>query len=259
MKLTSILAACTIMVLAVSVVHAEDVVPDVLLHPVISSVPGRTIDIRGLLPGMTPADVRPLLTEILGAEPREGYEKTALRESGQTVTGTPFIKWLSGEVGSEKTSVMFSGVSSGNQAVLITREAEYRRGDEAPLFDTFLSSLIEKYGEPAFRKDGYNGTAVIWTYKDGQPAACLPDDTPQCLEPASAFSNLNATPKYFDVIVYALVGKTRPDETRVGRYRISSTDLSIKVAADKADEAGLRPALDAVLAEAAANAPKPVL
>lgn len=258
MKLTYVLAACA-MLLTTPAVHAEDIAPDVLMQPIEASVPGRIIDIRGLLPGMTPAEARPLLADILGAEPRESYEKTALREAGQTVTGTPFIKWLSGEVGSEKTSVMFSGVSSGNQAVLITREAEYRRGEEAPLFDEFVSSLVEKYGEPAFRKDGYNGTAVIWTYKDGQPATCLPNDTPQCLEPASAFSNLNATSKYFDVIVYALVGKGSADDTRVGQFRISSTDLSIKVTADEADEAGLRRALEAALAEAAANAPKPVL
>lgn len=258
MRATSILAACAL-ALTISAAHAEDIVPEVLMQPAISSVPGRAIDIRGLLPGMTPADARPVLSEILGTEPSEGLERTALRESGQTVTGIPFIKWLSGTVGSEETSVMFSGVSSGNQAVLITREAEYRRGEEAPLFDEFVSSLVEKYGEPAFRKDGYNGTAVIWTYKDGQPATCLPNDTPQCLEPASAFSNLNATSKYFDVIVYALVGKGSADDTRVGRFRISSTDLSIKVTADEADEAGLRRALEAALAEAAANAPKPVL
>lgn len=258
MRFASILAVCA-MTLTVSTIHADDIVPEVLMQPAISSVPGRIIDIRGLLPGMTPADARPLLTEILGAEPGESFEKTALRESGQTVTGTPFTKWLSGTVGSEKTSVMFSGVSSGNQAVLITREAEYRREEDAPLFDDFVASLIEKYGEATFRKEGFQTTAMIWTYKDGQPVECLPNDTPQCLEPSSAFSNLGATPKYFDVIIYAAIGKGRPDERRVGQFRISPTDLSIKVAADKADEAGLRPALDAALAEAAANAPKPVL
>lgn len=258
MKFISILTACA-MALAVSSAQADDIVPDVLMQPAMTSVPGRAIDIRGLLPGMTTSEVRSVLTDILGAEPGESMERTVLSDSGIIIKSAPFTKWLSGQVGSEKTSVMFSGISSGNQAVLVTREAEYGRNDEAPLFEDFVTSLVEKYGEPTYRKDGFGGAALIWTYKDGQPAACLPDDTPQCLEPSSAFSNLRETPKYFDVIVYAAIATGRRDETRVGQFRISSTDLSVKVAADEADEAGLRPALEAALAEAAANAPKPVL
>lgn len=258
MKFISIIAACA-MALAVTSAQAEDIVPEVVVQPVVSSVPGRAIDIRGLLPGMTTSEARAVLTDILGAEPGESIERTVLYESGIMIKSAPFTKWLSGQAGSEKVSVMFSGISSGNQVTLITREAEYGRDDEAPFFEDFVASLIEKHGEPTYRKDGIGGAALIWTYKDGQPAACFPNDTPQCLEPSSAFSNLRETPKYFDVIVYAAIATGRRDETRVGQFLISSTDLSTKVAADEADEAGLRPALEAALAEAAANAPKPVL
>lgn len=256
MKFTSILAACA-MVLAISTVHAEDIVPDVLMQPAMSSVPGRTIDIKGLLPGMTTDEARAILTDILGAEPGESREQTVLSQSGIMVKSVPFTKWLSGTVDGEKISTMYSGFASGNQLVLVSREAEYSDSTSAPMFDAFMAGLLEKYGEPSFRKDWAEAAALIWTFKDGQLVPCDPSGSPQCLEPTSAFSNLRASSQAFDVIIYAAVSRARRDIDRVGQFKMSSTDLSIMAPAEIADKDGLRPALDALVAASAASAPKP--
>jgi hypothetical protein len=60
-----------------------------------------------------------------------------------------------------------------------------------------------------------------------------------------------------DLVVYAAIGRAMADDTRVEQFRMSSADLRIKRAADKADKAGLQPALEAAVAAANASAPKP--
>lgn len=253
MKLTSILAVCAI-ALTASTAHAEDIVPEVLMQPAVSSVQGRDIDLRGLLPGMSVEEARVVLTDILGSPPRESMGRTVLSADGVTVRGTPFTEWLSGEINGEKITTMFSGVSSGNQLILASREGEYRDRTSAPLFDDFIAGLLEKYGEPSFRRDMFNGAAMVWTFKDGQPVPCEASGTLQCPIPSTMVEERSS--QNFDVIVFAAVESSLHD--RVRAFRLSSTDQSITVAADEADDAGLRPALEAALAEAVANAPQPV-
>lgn len=49
------------LVLAASVTYAQDVVPQILMEAKPSSVPAGTIDISGLVPGMSAKDVRAIL------------------------------------------------------------------------------------------------------------------------------------------------------------------------------------------------------
>jgi hypothetical protein len=258
MKFAAILAACA-MALAVSTVHAEDIMPDILMQPAQSSVPGRAIDIRGLVPGMSIEEARAALAAVNGGAIRENTYTTSLSGKGQMVSSVPYIKWLSIGDDTDKLSAMFSGISSGNQLTLIKREADYRNNrDAAPLFDGFVDALVQKYGDPSFRKDGNEVTYLMWTYKDGQPAPCDPNGTPQCLEPESAFSYLPERAEVFDVVLSAKVGRQRGSDHALV-FQLALTDLSIKASADVADEEGMRPALDAAIAQAAANAPTPSL
>lgn len=258
MKLPSIFAAFAL-TLGITGTYAEDVAPPVLIEATHSVVPGRIIDIRGLVPGMTPAEVRPILADILGAPPHESMEKTVLSGAGTMVTGTPYTRSMSSHIDDEKIEAFFSGVSSGNQLYLVHREVDFRRSrSDAPLFDDFVAALVAKHGTPSFRKDGASVTHIMWTYKDGQVAPCDPDGTPQCLQPDSAITYLPEIAQTYDVVIYAAVARERGDE-RVALMKMSSADLVLKNAADQADRAGLRPALDAAIAAEAANAPKPIL
>lgn len=258
MKLITIIAACG-MLLATSSAHADDIVPDVLMQPAQSSVPGRAIDIRGLVQGMSIEEARAALVAADAGALRERTYSTSLSSKGHIVRSAPYVKWLGIGGDTDKLSATLSGISSGNQITLINRHGDYRNDREAaPLFDDFVDALVDKYGDPSFRRDGASVTHLMWTYKDGEPAPCDPDGTPQCLPPESAFSYLPERAEFFDVILAAKVGRERGHD-RVLAFQLSLTDLSIKAAADIADEAGMRPALDAAIAESAANAPKPSL
>lgn len=258
MKFASILAVGAL-ALATPLVHAQDIIPQILIEATPSAVPGRIIDIRNLVPGMTADEVRPVLAAIQGSAPNENLQKTALSGSGTSVTGTPYTRSMSSRNDGELIEVFFSGVSSSNQTYLIRRELDFgRSGADAPLFDAFVDALVDKYGTPSLRKDGTAVTHLMWTYKNGRTAACNPDGTPQCLQPDSAISNLPELAETFDVIIYAAVARER-GANHVTLAKMSSTDLVRKAAADQADTDGLRPALDAAIAAAAANAPKPEL
>lgn len=258
MKIAPILAAC-VMALAVSSANAEDIMPEVLIQPVVSSVPGHTIDIRGLVPGMGLEEARAVLIAVDGGAIDENMSSTVLSQGDQMVRSVPYIKWFSTKEATDKTSAMFSGLSSGSQITLIKREADYRGNRAAaPLFDPFVDALLDKYGEPSFRKDGREVTYLFWTYKNGQTAPCDPNGTPQCLQPESAFLYLPEQADVHDVILSAKVGRER-DSDHLLIFQLALTDLSIKIASDIADESGMRPALDAAIAAAAASAPKPVL
>lgn len=257
MKIALILAA-SILAATTSMACAQDISPNVLLEANQSSVPGRAIDIRGLVTGMSTEEALAAMVD-LGGVIDEGKERTALSSNGVTVTGTPFTKWLSVNVDGDRTVGWFSGVSSGNQLTLLQREADYRQDrDNAPLFDPFIASLLEKYGEPSFRKDGREVSYFMWTYKDGRPAACDPNGTPPCVEPETAKHYLHELAALYDVIVFAKVGR-KSGEDRLLIFELSATDLSIMDAAAKADEAGLRPALEAAISAATTSAPKPSL
>ena len=256
MKLRSLMTAAVLFA-AVPVAGAENVMPEVVYEPEISSVPGRAIDLRGMVPGMAAQDVRNILRDILGAEPRETTERTVLSGSGVMVTGAPFTKWLAGTVDDEKITAMFSGISSDNRLVMIEREASYGDSASAPVSEDFLAGLTEKYGEPSFRKEVADATGLFWTFKDGRLVPCDDEGRTRCVNPTVAFTNLESAAADFDVIIFAAVGKSGVDGVRVSRFWLSATDLDIKVAADSADEEGLRPALEAAVAESYANAPKP--
>lgn len=258
MTLRSILAAVTIALLA-SATAAEDIMPNVLMQPAQSSVPGRTIDIRGLVTGMSLEEARLAFAGLKGEEPSENTSSFVLSGKGQMVQSVPYTSALYQGDETDQLSAKFSALSSGNQVTLITREADYRRAPEAaPLFDEFVSALVAKYGEPTFRRDGREVTYLRWTHKNGQPAPCDPEGTPQCPEPQSAITMLPGTAETFDVIISAMVGRKRDEEQLLG-FKLALTDLKLKLAADHADETGMRPALEEAIAAAAANAPKPKL
>ena len=258
MTLRSILATAAI-ALFVSSTAAQEIMPDVLRQPNISSVPDRVIDIRGLVTGMSLKEARSVFAALGNEAPNENTSSFVLSDKEQMVKSVPYTRVLYQGDETDRLSATFSALSSGNQITLIAREADYRRAPEsAPLFDEFVTALVAKYGEPTFRKDGREVTHLRWTYKNGQPAPCDPEGTPQCLEPQLAITMLPAQAEAFDVVLTALVGRQR-DADKLIAFKLALTDLELKLAADLADEAGMRPALDDAIAAAAANAPKPVL
>ena len=258
LKYVALIAALTACLLA-RVALAEDVVPQVVMTPQQSQVPGRAIDIRGLVPGMTLDQARSSLEAVFGFELNEMRERTALREAGVTVTSIPFVKMLSGADETESMMAMFTGIGSGNQVMYVDRTAEYDEIAAAPLFDPFLASIVEKYGEPTQRRDRMDVTSLIWTFKDGQLVHCEYSAVPQCLPPQSAISNVRDSSEFFDVIVFAQATRSRTDRERVEAFNVSSIDLSIVAEAEAADEAGLRAVLGAAVDASRADAVTPVL
>ena len=258
MTLRSILATAAIALFA-SAALAQDIMPDVIMEPAHSSVPGRTIDIRGLVTGMSVQEARSVFTALGDAAPNENTSSFVLSGKGQMVKSAPYTRVLYIGDESDRLSATFSALSSGNQITLVEREGDYRRAPEAaPLFDEFVSALVAKYGEPSFRKDGREVTYLRWTYKNGLPVPCDPEGTPQCLEPQSAITMLPEQAETFGVILSAMVGRKRNEEQLIA-FKLALADLDLRLAADRADEAGMRPALEEAIAAAAANAPKPVL
>lgn len=204
---------------------------------------------------MTLAEARLSLETIFGVELNEMQERTSVREAGVTVTSVPFVKMLSGVDATESMMAMFTGGGSGNQVVYLDRTTEYEQGEEAPLFDEFLTSVVSKYGEPTQRRDRADTSSLIWTFKHGELVSCEYRAVPQCLPPQSAISNIAGSSEFFDVILFVQATRSRTDRERVGAFNISSIDLSIAAEAKYADEAGLRAVLGEAVEASRANAP----
>lgn len=255
MKLTNLLALCAL--LLSPGVNAQDIDPQVLKSPQPSQVEGRNIDILGLMPGMGLEEARSAMSNFLAMEPNESEAQTHVFEGSVSIASMPYVEWLYGSKGSENLEAKFSGIGSGNQLVLVRRDAEYGKVDEAPLFDAFIASLLEKYGEPSFRDDRAVGSQLMWTYKNGAAAACDPTGDHQCLEPENAITLLDQAAQSYDVIVSATVLRARADDARVSMFKMRSTDLSVVQATGEADQLGLQPALDAAVAQSTRDAPVP--
>jgi hypothetical protein len=238
---------------------AEDFAPSVLMQPDVSQVPGRHIDIMGLAPGMSVEAARAVLTELQGSEPKQRLQQTRIHEGSVSVTSTPYVASLEALSGSEWLGVQFSGASSGNSIVLVQRDVRYQSVAEAPIFDQFINSLVEKYGTPTFQREGMEGSILMWTYKEGTSAPCDPSGNPQCLAPESAFNMLSEAAKHYDVVIYAAVVRALTDRNRVSKFKMSSTDLELKLAADQADVAGLQSALVQSVTASESNAESPHL
>ncbi|WP_156464036.1 hypothetical protein [Devosia sp. Leaf420] len=255
MKAIGIITAMALAMVAPGL-RADDIVPDRLMEASQSAIPGRQIDVIGLVPGMTPEEAIPVLTEILGEKPYASQSQTMLRDGGVSVTSVPFVSGLSGEANDEAFELFFSGLSSGNQLLMIRRQGEYGSAG-APKVADFVQSLRGKYGEPSFVEQGFNATVLVWTFKDGQQVVCHKQEAPQCLSTDAAFTMIEQSALDFDVLIYAAVAPRPSDPERVGMFRISSADLRIKLAAETADQAGLQNALEAAVDAADAAAPKP--
>jgi hypothetical protein len=254
----AILIACMLAVMHLPT-SAEDAVPEVLMEAAVSTVGNRRIDILGISPGMTVEQVRAALDASVEGEVEEDLQRTVLSHSGIRVTGSPFIRQLAVETEQEEIEIEFSGISSGNQAILVKRDAIFEDPTSAPIFDDVVASLVEKFGEPSIASERMDQTTMLWMFKDGNPARCQRQGTPQCLDPESALMVAEQSLQYFDVIVFAAVRRSDAASDRVGILRQSSTDVAIAVAAEAADVAGLQPALDAAVASSIAGATQPRL
>lgn len=128
------------------------------------------IDVMGIVPGMTPEQVEPLVRKAFG-DMWFVKLKNAFNASRQSVwvRSTDYVYRVSGTKygqGSEfqdHIDVNMSGVAGGNQSIGLSRSTCYGDGIERPFLVDVIKSLTDKYGAPSLAAVG----RMDWAYRDG--------------------------------------------------------------------------------------------
>lgn len=142
--------------------------------PAIYKPGGRTVDVLGITPGMTPAAVREILTGIYG-NVVVTQDDLGLDNRGVAVETQSFVTRMSAQKDTDQITVLFGTPTTGNGVVEISRQLSYFDETAAPDLQQMRADLIEHYGKP-----GFDGPAVgtgevqllAWSFHGNTPSPC---------------------------------------------------------------------------------------
>jgi hypothetical protein len=126
---------------------------------------GHAIDVRGIAPGMTVAEVRDKLAQVYETEPNEENATVGIQYKSLQVVSAPYLATLSAAKGDDSMAVYFAPPSTGAQVVGINRRLTFGDPTSAPTVKDTAAQLIQKYGEPSCG-EGSNGVfdRLSWVY-----------------------------------------------------------------------------------------------
>jgi hypothetical protein len=175
-----------------SITMASDIVePTVRIQIEPRKIDGRQIDVLGIVPGMTAAEVENILTahDVKGRiDTRKGTVGGNIR--GVNVRTAEFTQSMSVETRFDANSPIhetiigsYSTPASGNRLMRFSRQVSYRNALEAPEYSTILDSVLAKYGTPSVRKErreGFVGDDLTYHYKAGRQINCERTSPQRC-------------------------------------------------------------------------------
>jgi hypothetical protein len=120
---------------------------------------GHDIDIVGLKPGQSAADVKDILKERFGE-----FRGQSMRIGTDQVSSEKFdVTYAAGQRDKEQVQVFLTSPSAGNQVFAAGRVLDFRTSDGLPAITDLVAKLSEKYGEPTnFTPEGRKGPTAVW-------------------------------------------------------------------------------------------------
>ncbi len=141
--------------------------------PATYNLPGRAVDVLGIVPGMSPTAVRDILSKRYG-DVQTFQDNLGLEERGAAVSTAPFLTRMTAGTRSDQVTVWFATPTTGNGVVEVSRQLIYADPAKAPELRQVQAELVAKYGPPADAPSSPNAEVAVftWAYGNGKPAPC---------------------------------------------------------------------------------------
>jgi hypothetical protein len=220
---------------------------------------GKTIDIAGIYFGMNGAKARPVLNAHYANQKGKSWSQYGMERmpfTNETFVRMAWNNYRAGNINFDNLRVLFSTPASGNQAVFISREAQYL-DDARPNRAATIAAIKEKFGEPSDtvrdRMEFYYAGGRRLTKASGEPfAACGSGghDISRAATAAGSFNDLrkafqamHRTPGACDVYVNieltsssdVIGGQIVRNENVIGRLIVWAFDVSRFLATTNTD------------------------
>ena len=143
-----------IIILAASAARAEPVTLTQVGQPAQYRIGGRSPDILGIEPGMSPDTVRDILTRIYG-NATVTQDDISLDNRGAIAESQNFTTRIAALKDGDQITVWFATPTTGNGVVEVSRELSFRDETAAPTMKQERAELVDKFGKP-----GFDGAAV---------------------------------------------------------------------------------------------------
>lgn len=215
------------------------------------NLPKSSVDIAGLITGMTPTEAEAAIKKIDSSLKIETEEEWVGGDfNGARIRTTPYPAKISAERDGERIVLTFSTPASSNQLVAIDRSIFFWEHLEAPLFMKFPDDLKAKYGNPSVidfdphsrgSDGGPSGLQIIYAFKDGKVIQCkgtvLAKKNSACsssLPHWDVGESFRLTPE-FDVKVVFRLERHKSDDRKLGSVMTTLVDGARFQANSKAD------------------------
>lgn len=221
--------------------------------------PKATVDVIGLVTGMTPAEAQAALKETDSRYKVNSEEQWIGGDfNGARIKTSLYVASMRAEINSqeakshgESVTLKFSSPASSNQLVHINRWMGFYEPLQSPNFNEFIKTLKGKYGEPSaieanrgrINEQGEPWLVeLIWSFQDGKVISCnknvLADATSPCSTSAPSWtidrSVVQLQAKYEQKMVFRLE-RHKEDGKRLGSLMMELADVARYKVNAKAD------------------------
>ena len=143
-------------------------------QPAQYKIAGRSLDVLGIAPGMSPLAVRDILTRIYG-NATVTQDDIGLDNNGVTAQSQSYTTRISALRDGDQITVWFATPTTGNGVVEVSRQLSFRDETAAPTMQQERAELTDKFG-----KAGFDGPAVgtgevqlmAWAFHGNAAAPC---------------------------------------------------------------------------------------
>ena len=232
---------------------ASDVVPAnarIQVEP--REIKGQALDLLGIVPGMTVQDFE----RRMNAHNIPGRIEREEGSVGGTINGVQirtvsfvqrllFTTQLTDKNNvSDHVNAVFSTPASGNRIMSLRRELNYHNAVEAPMFDEFLASIRNKFGNPSGQRNLAisQGVELMYVFQAGRIMPCQQMAGGSCPELSTIYSmqDLELFERASAIADYQInIIMQRNPQGRMNSLQMSVVDIGMRHRAMAADVAAI--------------------
>lgn len=245
MRRALLLLACLI---AAHQARAEPVTLKLVAPPAVHHPPGRALDVAGIVPGMSPDEVRAVLAKTYG-DVQAIQENVGFQDQGVDVASQNFVTRMAARRDNDEVTVWFGTPTTGNAVVEVTRQTNYGNAADAPELTAVRAQLVAKYGPPALDAPAV-GTGELkilaWSYQGDKPVACpamaCRTDLTDGLNLADLTNYRRVVKRGFDLTVTGMMLAGIGDSSRAASVIVTVSDTATKLKTAESAMAQMRAA-----------------
>lgn len=230
------------------------------------SYPSRSIDILGIILGMTQEEVTAILRREYGGEPEVSMPVIGISYNGIKIQSQPFVSaiTIAKANGDDRINVAFSFPTTGSRVVGVSRTLAFRDSLTAPRVADMFDQLHAKYGPGSLlRPKSYVQTLTFesWGLGAAGPVKCPNDNcpTPYARMDSNTILQQNAVKADLLVVIQANVHNGGPDPSRVQQLEVTMEDNENELLSANQLAAQMKAAAEAAYAKKAVPAAAPRL